>query len=1089
MRTASGQLTVVNMNDGGSELYVRFSSSFGTLPMDNNGLALSDLNQYDIKAAIYYGTEAQTITKAEAKAIDDDVWIKGATLSSEVTYPLPISGDGKSVSCIIEAGGSNWVNDNPWVDFTLQCAKGTVTARFNIFGQRAGNTGTSVKVQYSSDARSWHTSFTENDVWMRVSSSDGTWGSPIRVVGEKGDGGAWTEYSYNISARLTTSGVNSAPSDIAAWYDAPIAATSDKPYLWMRVQKYTDTDTKDGAPTYLRLTGEKGADGTSVNIKGYVNGWAADAASIVTNHKLTQWAIDNPHGLYVPYTETLKNVGEGDGYLIKADLQDTPSDNEGHLIVSSGGTWLDCGKITGEKGDDGKTMYLHIAYSDSLDGSKNFTTDDDGGKIRSFIGTYADFTQADSSNYKKYYWKPYKGEKGDDALYIVCDGGGETYPADADGNATSYTTHTVTAELYYGTKALTDYTVEVSSADDNDWYTAETLEDMAGDVYVSSITRSGTKCIIVFQVGESNFSDNNAYIRFRLSCSYGIREKQVNCFAQKKGADATYIETSPSNLILEQNISDSLAQSSNNFNVNLSSAKFQVRQVTAGIATNITSQAQVTYDSSILTLALEGGYYKITRIKSLSKHTEVTVSYGNYSVILPVYINTVGTWAQNIKGDTMEAISNKEWTAIDADGVLRSYNMESLVKQAADGLLSKAYKTIEVKTVNNTISIKENQQSYTEYELTTAADSNINVLLSAEIQASGDNSHVVIQLTGKKGDMTEWVSSSSLITDSGQHELSFSDEVVPLTDVHLRFLCRNCTATVTIMRLSQGLSSYIKQTAESVTIDAANVNISNGGNLAAIFQEGSLLLNKAFACPRKDDGTYDTSHPTVSVDGNTGAFTCHNGEFSGALQASTIGYAMNAPSLLTNNITNKKCAFQIYGGEVDDAVVSCLTVDSSIYIINSNRAFLTALEEEERETWGYNNIIWALPPSEKVGNRMLDLYFVGINIGLQSSAYQVYLAIGDIDSSDQTTSKNGIYVSSTEGANINIMWPALGIGDYYFYNPSYYNFNGNYTWGLSNFLPLRAINSNGKYGQLPRHIRLMSLNNNGKWNWYILEVD
>lgn len=1092
MRTANGQITVVDMKDGDSELYVRLSSSFGTLPMDNQGIAIANQNRYEITAVIYYGTEAQTITGAEARAVDGDVTIVGVPYDSSDIYPLPISGNGESVSCIIETDSSSWANDNPWVDITLRCAKGTATSRFNIFGQRAGNTGTGVKAQYSADTRSWHETFAIGDVWMRVSSSDGTWGSPVRIVGEKGDGGAWTDYSYNTSAQLTTSNVNSAPSDISAWYDAPVATSGSKPYLWMRVQRYSDETTKEGLPTYLRLTGEKGADGTSVNIKGYVGGWVYDEMQVITNNEQRPWAIDFPHGLYVAETEKKISVEEGEGYIVKSDPLDGESDYEGHLLVSSAGTWLDCGKITGEKGDDGKSMYLHIAYSNSADGSKDFTTDDDGGKTRSYIGTYTDFSKADSTESKKYHWKLYKGEKGADgesALYIVSDGEGETYPADADGYAMKYSTHTVTAELYYGTAALTDYTVEVSSADDSNWYTAETLKSMEGDVYVNSITRNGTKTIIVFEVGESHFANDNAYIRLRMSCQYGVREKQINCYAQKKGDGATYIEVSPSNLILEQEISDNLAVSSNNFNVNLSNARFKVFQVTAGIRTDITSQIQADYDIDLITLSMQNGYWKITRIKSLSKNTEITVSYGNLSVILPVYINTVGTWAQNIKGDTMEAVSKKEWAAVDADGLTRYYNLESLVKQTADGLLAKAYKTIEVKTVNNTVNIKANQQSYTEYALMAAADSNIKVLLDVELQSVGDNGFLDVELTGKKEDAEEWNSSAVIITNTSQYDLSFSEEVVPLKNVCLRFLCRDCTATVTVLRIAQGLSSYIQQTAESVTIDAANVNISNGGNLAALFRDGSLLLNKAFACPRKSDGTYDTSQPTVSIDGDTGKFTCMDGAFNGALQASTIGYAMSAPNLLEENITNPKCAFQIYGKEEDKAIVSCLTAETSVYFINPNRLFLSTQEKEEWEDWGYNNVIWTLPSAKNVGNRMLDVYFSSLNLAVQPNFnYQVYLAVGDIDGSDQVTSRKGIYVSPTEGENLNVEWKELGIGDYCFYNIAQHNFNGNYGYSLSNFLPLRTV-TNGKYGQLPHHIRLMSLYENKEWRWYILEVN
>ena len=63
--------------------------------------------------------------------------------------------------------------------------------------------------------------------------------------------------------------------------------------------------------------------------------------------------------------------------------------------------------IPGKAGADGKTPYLHIAYSNSQDGSKDFSITDSN---RDYIGTYTDFSKADSTDYKKYSWSKIKGE-------------------------------------------------------------------------------------------------------------------------------------------------------------------------------------------------------------------------------------------------------------------------------------------------------------------------------------------------------------------------------------------------------------------------------------------------------------------------------------------------------------------------------------------------------------------------------------------------------------------------------------------------------------------------------------------------------
>ena len=66
--------------------------------------------------------------------------------------------------------------------------------------------------------------------------------------------------------------------------------------------------------------------------------------------------------------------------------------------------------IPGKNGIDGKTSYLHIAYSNSADGKQDFDVSNSNGK--GYIGTYTDFTQADSTDPTKYKWARIKGEDG-----------------------------------------------------------------------------------------------------------------------------------------------------------------------------------------------------------------------------------------------------------------------------------------------------------------------------------------------------------------------------------------------------------------------------------------------------------------------------------------------------------------------------------------------------------------------------------------------------------------------------------------------------------------------------------------------------
>lgn len=64
--------------------------------------------------------------------------------------------------------------------------------------------------------------------------------------------------------------------------------------------------------------------------------------------------------------------------------------------------------VPGKPGADGRTPYLHIAYANSQDGKQGFSVSVSEGK--SYIGTYTDYTQADSTDPTKYSWSKIKGE-------------------------------------------------------------------------------------------------------------------------------------------------------------------------------------------------------------------------------------------------------------------------------------------------------------------------------------------------------------------------------------------------------------------------------------------------------------------------------------------------------------------------------------------------------------------------------------------------------------------------------------------------------------------------------------------------------
>ncbi|AKU35016.1 phage tail protein [Lacticaseibacillus paracasei] len=88
---------------------------------------------------------------------------------------------------------------------------------------------------------------------------------------------------------------------------------------------------------------------------------------------------------------------------------DNPADYAGHWALIQGKDGAN--GVPGEKGADGRTSYFHTAWANDVSGQSGFTVS--GGDGKKYIGTYSDFTQADSTNPADYNWALFKGKDGD----------------------------------------------------------------------------------------------------------------------------------------------------------------------------------------------------------------------------------------------------------------------------------------------------------------------------------------------------------------------------------------------------------------------------------------------------------------------------------------------------------------------------------------------------------------------------------------------------------------------------------------------------------------------------------------------------
>ena len=119
----------------------------------------------------------------------------------------------------------------------------------------------------------------------------------------------------------------------------------------------------------------------------------------------------------------------------------------------------------GTDGKDGKTSYFHVKYSN--DGGKTFTGNS-GEDTGIYMGSYTDYTEADSTDVKKYNWVKVKGDKGDtgqkgqDGTSVTITSKSVTYQTSTSGTTAptgtwSTTVPTVNNGQYLWTKTTVQY--------------------------------------------------------------------------------------------------------------------------------------------------------------------------------------------------------------------------------------------------------------------------------------------------------------------------------------------------------------------------------------------------------------------------------------------------------------------------------------------------------------------------------------------------------------------------------------------------------------------------------------------------------
>lgn len=229
---------------------------------------------------------------------------------------------------------------------------------------------------------------------------DGTTGTP----GTPGRDGrtpyvhtAWANNATGTDGFSLDSSINKLYIGIYTDFE-PNDSTDPKKYKWAKVKGDKGEKGDKGDPGQRGLQGLQGSRGE----QGLPGRNGADGKT-----QYTHIAYSNSSDGHKDFSVSVSDRAYIGMYVdfIQADSSN-PADYAWTLVKGSDGA----NGVAGKAGADGRTPYLHIAYATSNNGSQGFSTTDSTNKT--YIGTYTDYTQADSTDYRAYKWTLIKGADG-----------------------------------------------------------------------------------------------------------------------------------------------------------------------------------------------------------------------------------------------------------------------------------------------------------------------------------------------------------------------------------------------------------------------------------------------------------------------------------------------------------------------------------------------------------------------------------------------------------------------------------------------------------------------------------------------------
>lgn len=239
---------------------------------------------------------------------------------------------------------------------------------------------------------------------FRDSTFVGEWSDPVQMTGEKGQDAVipnWKTYVYKLSDSKPSKPTGNSPSP-SGWEDYPTTSGN-----WW--QCIGTVNGKTGLVTeWSEVIPVNGRDGQAQDGKFTEFRFAVNTSN--SNPPTLNATIRTPSGWSIVPPEKSK-----DGYLWMTTATINPDDtlntNWTTPVVISGenGTNGTDG-VPGTPGADGRTTYFHIKYSSVANPTSSSQMTE---TPSTYIGTYVDFTQADSTDPSDYTWARFEGIQGE----------------------------------------------------------------------------------------------------------------------------------------------------------------------------------------------------------------------------------------------------------------------------------------------------------------------------------------------------------------------------------------------------------------------------------------------------------------------------------------------------------------------------------------------------------------------------------------------------------------------------------------------------------------------------------------------------